>query len=244
MQNIMIHLQFDGSGFHGFQRQINALTIEEVLLGAIKKITGESPVLTGCSRTDSGVHALDYVCNFRSNTKVPMDKLPFALNTKLPSSIRVFSAQAVKEDFHARFSAKSKTYIYKASTAKILSPFLPDYVYHFPYEINIESIKKAVGFFVGMHDFSAFMSAGGSQKTTVREVYHLTAEMADNNIIFEITANAYLYNMVRIIAGTLLQVGSGKIAAEDIPSIIAGGKRKNAGITAGAEGLYLKEIIY
>jgi len=240
----MLTIQFDGSNYHGWQWQINALSVQEVLSIAIQKITGEVPNIIGCSRTDSGVHALEYVCNFFSNTTVPINKLHLALNTKLPSDIRAVNCEVADDNFQARYSAKSKTYIYKAYTTKIANPFLTNYAYHFPLEINFDNIIKATKFFVGEHDFSSFMASGGSQKTTAREILSLNTTKLNNNIEFEITANAYLYNMVRIISGTLLHVGCGKIKADDIPEIILSKNRNKAGITAGAEGLYLKKVAY
>ena len=237
-------IQFDGSNYHGWQWQDNALSVQQVLSNAIYKITGEVPNIIGCSRTDSGVHALEYVCNFFSNTTVPEDKLHLALNTKLPRDIRAIGCEVVDDKFQARYSAKSKTYIYKAYTTKIANPFLTNYAYHFPIEIDFDNIIRATKFFIGEHDFSTFMATGGSQKTTVREIYSLNATMVNSNIEFEITANAYLYNMVRIISGTLLYVGCGKIKPDDIPEIILSKNRKMAGITAGAEGLYLKKVEY
>lgn len=240
----MLTIQFDGSNYHGWQWQDNALSVQQVLSNAIQKITGEVPNIIGCSRTDSGVHALEYVCNFFSDTTVPIDKLHLALNTKLPSDIRATGCIVVDDKFQARYSAKSKTYIYKAYNAKIANPFLTNYAYHSPFKIDFDNIIKATKFFVGEHDFTTFMATGGSQKTTVREIFSLSATNVNSNIEFEITANAYLYNMVRIISGTLLYVGCGKIKPDDIPEIILSKNRNKAGITAGAEGLYLKKVEY
>ena len=244
LQNIALTIQFDGSNYHGWQWQDNALSVQQVLSNAIFKITGEVPNIIGCSRTDSGVHALEFVCNFFSNTTVPMDKLHLALNTKLPRDIRAVNCTVTDDTFHARYSAKNKTYIYKAYNTRIANPFLTRYAYHFPFEIDFDNILRATSFFVGEYDFSTFMATGGSQKTTVREVYSLSATKKNNNIEFEITANAYLYNMVRIISGTLLYVGCGRIKPDDIPEIVLSKNRNMAGITAGAEGLYLKKVDY
>ncbi|OQB14724.1 MAG: tRNA pseudouridine synthase A [Firmicutes bacterium ADurb.Bin193] len=235
---------FNGSGYHGWQMQKNALSIEEILSSAILKITGEKSVITGCSRTDACVHALYYVCNFKSETSIPTEKIPLALNTALPDDIRVNRCAVLDDSFHARFSALSKTYIYKAYTARIANPFLKDFAYHFPYEIDFEKIKNAAAYFVGSHDFSAFMASGGSQKTTVRTVTELEVTRQGDEIHFTITADGYLYNMVRIIAGTLLYVGIGKIKSDEIPEIIKSGDRRRSGITAGAQGLYLARVVY
>lgn len=244
MQNIALTLTYDGSFYHGWQIQNNAHTVCGEVSRAVSEALGENVEITGCSRTDAGVHALNYVCNFKSETSVPPDKIMYAVNTKLHSSVRVMKSEAVPTDFSARFSAKSKTYIYKTYTSKVENPFLINYSYHFPYEINIEKIRNASKYFCGEHDFSAFMSAGGSQKTTVRTVNSLLVRETENGAEFEINANAYLYNMVRIISGTLLYVGCGKLEPSDIPEIILKKDRKNAGITAGPQGLYLSKIYY
>ena len=244
MNNISLTLQFDGSHFHGWQIQKNAMSVCEVLTNAVYAVTGEYCNIVGCSRTDAGVHAVKYVCSFKSGTTVPPDKLHLALNTKLPPSIRVLSSAIADDDFHARFSAKSKTYLYKVNNSSILSPFHNNYYCHFPQPTDFAKIEQAAAHFVGTHDFSAFMAAGSSQKTTVRTVNYLKVRKDCNNLEFEINATAYLYNMVRIIAGTLLYVGYGKIDPSDIPRIIEGKDRKNAGITAVPDGLYLAAVEY
>ncbi len=237
-------LAFDGTNYHGWQIQNNAVTVQEVVNKALSRITGEEISVTGCSRTDAGVHALSYCISFDSNTTIPLESLPLAVNTVLPKDIRFYSCKKAEEDFHARYSATSKTYIYKTDFGKIPNPFTTKYSYHFPYNSDIEEIKKAAKCFVGTYDFKGFMAAGGSQNTTVRTVNSLEVYAEGNMLTFEINADAYLYNMVRIISGTLLYVGCGKIKAQDIPDIIRSGDRTRAGITASASGLYLKEVFY
>lgn len=242
--NYVLNLSYDGTAYHGWQKQNNAVAVSDVLEQAIEKIFKHKADVVGCSRTDAGVHAINYVCNFKSNLIIPTDKLPLAINTKLPGDIRVKSATEAEDDFNSRFSAHSKTYIYKTCCSKILNPFLRNYAYHFPYDINMQKIQRAVKHFEGTHDFAGFMTQGSSQKTTVRTVNYLIARKNDDIIEFEINANAYLYNMVRIIAGTLLYVGTGRIEADNIPDIIKSCDRRLAGITAEPQGLYLKEILY
>lgn len=237
-------LAFDGTCYHGWQIQNNAVTVQQTVNNALSKIIGEKIEVTGCSRTDAGVHALSYCVSFSSNTKIPLENLPLAVNTVLPYDIRFFSCEQVDDGFDARYSATSKTYVYKVDYGKIANPFMKKYSCHFPYNLNIDNIKKAAAHFVGTHDFTAFMSSGGSQKTTVRTVNSLDVYEDGGILNFEINANAYLYNMVRIISGTLLYVGCGKIDAADIPEIILSGDRRRAGITAVPNGLYLKKIFY
>lgn len=242
--NYKLNLSYDGTAYHGWQKQNNAVAVCDVVEQAIEKIFKHKTELVGCSRTDAGVHALNYTCNFKSNLNIPLDKIPLAINTKLPGDIRVKSAELAEDDFNSRFSAHSKTYIYKTCCSKILDPFLRNYAYHFPYEVDVEKIKKSTKYFEGTHDFAGFMTQGSSQNTTVRTVNFLNASSCGDVIEFEINANAYLYNMVRIISGTLLYVGIGKIDADSIPDVIKSCDRTRAGITAEPQGLYLKEILY
>lgn len=237
-------IAFDGTNYHGWQIQNNAVTVQELVQKALCAITGQSTEVVGCSRTDAGVHALSYCISFDTNTNIPLEKLPLAVNTKLPRDIRFYTCERTYDDFHARFSAKSKTYIYKTDFGKTANPFMGSYSCHFPYLLDIEKIKTAAKYFVGTYDFSAFMATGGSQKTTVRTVNSLDVTCDNDILSFEINANAYLYNMVRIISGTLLYVGCGRIAPHDIPFIIEQKDRRKAGITAPASGLYLKEVFY
>ncbi len=244
--NIKILIEYDGTGYHGWQRQKNALSIQEVLEDAISSITRETIKIIGAGRTDARVHAIGQVANFRSNTKIPIEKLPYAINSRLPNDIAVKDAKIVPEDFHARFSAKSKIYIYRIYNAPFPSPLLRNYTYFFPLDLDINAISKALPFFVGTHDFAAFMASGSDVKSTVRNIERLEAhKRQDLDLIeFEIQANGFLYNMVRIIAGTLLEVGLGKIKPGEINSIIKSKRRENAGRTLPPQGLCLREVIY
>ena len=245
MKNIKIVLMFDGTAYHGFQRQNNAVTIQETLEKSISRITGENISLTGCSRTDAGVHAKMYVANFLSDTKIPPDKIPFALNSALPDDIKVLSAGYEDEEFNARKHAVEKTYCYTVINRVHNEVFLKRYGWFFPYPLDVEKMQKAAAFFEGEHDFSAFMSAGGSAKTFVRHMKKLNVTVEDDGVIkIYATANGFLYNMVRIIAGTLVCVGAGRIKCDDIPDIILSKERKRAGITAPPEGLMLLDVKY
>ncbi len=244
MRNIKLNLSYDGSCYHGFQIQKNGITVQQCVEEAIEAVTGKKSPITGCSRTDAGVHALDYVCNFRTCSIIPDEKLPFALNAHLPQDIACHGAETVGEDFHARYSAKSKIYIYKIHNRPHRDPIGGRFSWHYPVKLNIDEMKRAAGFFPGTHDFSAFMATGGQQKTTVKTVYMLEVTAENSDITVKIHADGYLYNMVRIITGTLVYAGNGKISADDIPEIIKSGDRKRAGITAPPEGLALSEIFY
>ncbi len=240
----MLNISFDGTAYHGWQIQNNAISVCQVMEDAVEKIFKTKSQVIGCSRTDAGVHALNYICNFKSDLLIPEDKVPYALNTKLPPDVRVKWAKYAEDDFHSRYSVHSKTYVYKAICSDIMNPLMQNYAYHFPYKINIENMQMASKYFVGTHDFSGFMTQGSNQNTTVRTVNFLNVSQNDETVEIEINANAYLYNMVRIISGTLLMVGMGKIPQNEIPEIIASRDRTRAGITAEPQGLYLKEIAY
>ncbi len=244
MKNIAVRLMYDGTDYHGWQYQENGITVQQTVEEALSDLTGESIRVTGCSRTDSGVHALDFVMNFHTNSSIPADKFAYALNCRLKDGIAATKSWEERDDFNARFSAKGKSYVYKIWNVKIRNPFYDKYSWHFPYDLDIDKMKKATEYFVGTYDFSAFMAAGGSQKTTVRTVRE--CDLCENNGMIEITvtADAFLYNMVRIIVGTLTDVGLSKIEPEDITSIINSCDRKQSGVTAPPQGLFLKKVYY
>ncbi len=243
--NILIILMYDGTEYHGFQRQKNGITVQETLEKAVEKVTGEKSTVTGCGRTDAGVHAQKYGATFKSNTKIPLDKLPFALNSALPDDIRVTEAYAVSDDFHPVFSLTGKTYRYKILNRKIDDVFLRHYAWFYPYELDVDKMRKAAAHFLGRHDFSGFMATGSNVKTTVRTIKRLDIEdCGDGQINIYASADGFLYNMVRIITGTLVAVGGGKIDPSDIPGIISSCDRTRAGATAPPQGLSLFDIEY
>lgn len=240
----MLTLCYDGTEYHGFQRQENGITIQQVVEQAIKKVTGETLSITGCSRTDAGVHATQYVCNFKTNSTVPADKFCFALNSYMPDDVSCTGSCEAEPDFHARYSAKSKTYTYTIYNAPHKNPVLCRYAWHYPVKIDREKMKKAAQHIVGTHDFTAFMASGGQQKTTVKTVNFLEITEDEDRIFISINADGFLYNMVRIIAGTLVYAGVGKIEPDEIPEIIESKDRVRAGITAPPQGLCLKQLFY
>ena len=244
MANIRIWLKYDGTDFHGYQIQKNGITIQETLEKAIEKITGVKTPLTGCSRTDAGVHAYMYAANFFSDTKVPPEKLPIALNTALPDTIRVYKAEYVSDEFHATFSAIEKTYEYTIDTNVFADPFLKRYAWHYTYFVDVDRMKAGAEYLIGKHDFSAFMASGGQAKTTVRTVKNIEISEKDKVITMKITADGFLYNMVRIIAGTLVYCGAGKLTPEDVGIILESRDRKTGGITAPPNGLKLISVVY
>ncbi len=248
MKNIAVKIMYDGSRYHGWQIQKNGITVQERMETVLSELTGEKISVCGCSRTDSGVHALEYIFNFKSNTKLPAERLPYAINTHLGNDdIAAVDAKYVDDDFNARFSSIGKRYIYKIWNSSIQNPFTAKYSWQVPYKLNISDMKRAAAMFVGEHDFSAFMAAGGSQKTTVRTIRDCSISLSNEwkpQLEIEVEADAFLYNMVRIISGTLVEVGTGKIPVDDVEKIICNGKRNDAGMTAPPQGLFLKRVFY
>lgn len=244
MRNIALTIMYDGTNYFGYQRQNGFLTIQQVMEECISKITKEKITVSGCGRTDSGVHALNYVLSFKTNSKMPADKFPVALNSILPHDISVKSAKIVPDDFDGRFSVVRKTYVYKIHNSEFPNPFLKNYSCHYKYKLDLDKMKKASQYILGTHDFKCFMASGAQVKTTVRTVYDITLSQNGDDIEISVTSNGFLYNMVRIIAGTLMYVGGGKLNPVDVKNIIDSGDRRLAGITAPPQGLYLESVEY
>ncbi|MCX7711245.1 MAG: tRNA pseudouridine(38-40) synthase TruA [Clostridia bacterium] len=244
MRNIRLTIEYDGTKYHGWQIQSNAVTIQGVLQRAIRGLTGENVTLIGCSRTDVGVHALGHIANFPTESNIPPDRFSFALNRMLPEDIVIKSSEEVSMDFHARFCAKGKTYRYLFYNAQFPSALHRYRAYHVSHNLDVQAMADAGQFFLGTHDFSAFRASGSDTRTSVRTITELQVQRKDDLVEMKITGDGFLYNMVRIIAGTLTEVGAGKLKPEDIPGIIESKKRKLAGRTAPAHGLYLVEVFY
>ena len=245
MRNIKLTIEYDGKDFNGWQKQPNKLNIQGSIEQAIKQITGEDVELNASGRTDAGVHALGQVANFHTNTKIEISKIPYAINSKLPNSIVVKDAVEVDERFHARYNCKLKTYRYIINNNEFPSALNRYREFHLPYKLNYADMEKAIKYFEGEHDFKAFKSSGGNaKKTTVRTLTDCNIKKEDGRIYIELTGNGFLYNMVRIISGTILDVGLGKIKADDIPEIINSGIRERAGRTLPPHGLYLVKVNY
>jgi len=247
MRNIRLTIEYDGKDFNGWQKQPNKLNIQGEIERAIEELTGDESVdLIASGRTDAGVHALGQVANFKTeNLSIPIDKFALAINTKLKKSIRVIKAEEVDERFHSRYTCKRKTYRFVINNNVCESAIYRNLEYHMPVELDIEKMKKAIKYFEGEHDFKAFKASGTSSKSSVRTIYLAEVKQVENGRIYiELTGNGFLYNMVRIIAGTLVDVGMGKIPVEDIPSIIAEGDRMRAGKTLPPSGLFLLKVEY
>ena len=228
----------------GWQKQPNKLNIQGEIEKAISEITGEEIDLIASGRTDAGVNSLGQTANFKTNSKISIEKLPIAINSKLKKSTVINSAKKIKEKFHSRYSVKSKKYRYTINNSKYGSAIYRDMEYHFPQELDIDSMKKAAKLFEGEHDFKGFKASGTSSKSSVRTIYKADVIKDKDRIYIELTGNGFLYNMVRIIAGTLIDVGIGKIKLEEIPTIIESKDRSKAGKTLPARGLCLMEVNY
>lgn len=248
MSNFALEIMYDGTNFHGWQRQENGITVQQAVEEALSKLMGQEISVCGCSRTDSGVHALSYVLNFSVDKDILPDKIVLAFNNLVQTEeIRARKCIIVSDDFSARFSNDGKTYVYKIWNSKIKNPFTAKYSWYVPFLLDFEKMEQAAREFEGTYDFTAFMAKGGSQKSTVRTVNKCIVKRSrdwSEQIELEIEANAYLYNMVRIITGTVVYCGMGKIDPGDIKKIIESRDRTLAGVTAPPQGLFLKEVKY
>ena len=232
MKNIALRLRYDGSSYHGWQVQKNAITVAQTMEEALAKVCGERVKLTGCGRTDAGVHALRYCANFHSDCTVPVDRMPLAVNSRLP------------DDFNAIGSCVKKEYVYKILNSRIPDPFLADRVCFYPQRLDISLMQAAARAFEGTHDFKAVRSEGTQTKTTVRTVYWCRAEKDGDLITVSICANGFLYNMCRAMVGTMVYASYGKLIPEEIPALLEKRDRRLTGPTMPPQGLYLNRVWY
>lgn len=244
MRRIKITIQFLGQNYSGWQIQPNQRTVQGELTRAICEITGESVEVFGCSRTDAGVSAIGLVAHFDTESRISGESFFKAINTKLPEDIRVLNSCEVDDNFHARFSVKSKTYEYNFYVSPVRLPYIDMTATRINGPFDFDKAKASVGAFLGKHDFSAFCSAGNSSSTTIRTIFAIDLIQTEWGYRLIVQGDGFLYNMVRIIAGTIIEVGQGKILAKDLPQIIASCDRNNAGATAEPRGLVLKQVDY
>ncbi|WP_238883058.1 tRNA pseudouridine(38-40) synthase TruA [Clostridium sp. YIM B02551] len=245
MRNLKISLQYDGTRYKGWQRQKeNSPTIQEKIESVLSKMTGEEIQVIGCGRTDSGVHAENYVANFRTNSNMSIDEMLDYLYEYLPEDIVVKSMKDTTERFHARYNVKSKTYVYRIYNGRFRNVFNRKYTYHTNEKLNLDDMKKASEFLIGTHDFQSFTSLKSNSKSTVRTINYINITENDGMIEVEVNGNGFLWNMVRIIVGTLLEVGVGKLNVKDVERILDEKKRAEAGPIAQAKGLCLKSVQY
>lgn len=251
MKRIQLIIAYDGTGYHGWQIQKNAVTVEAALTEALSELLREPVEVIGASRTDAGVHAMGNVAVFDTETRIPADKIAIALNRFLPEDIRVLKSEETEPGFHPRYCESEKTYEYRIANTPIQIPVLQRYSYHVYHDLNVEKMRKAAAALVGTHDFSAFCSAGSQVQDKVRTVYEIDIRQnpiasvnGGREIVLRVRGNGFLYNMVRIIAGTLIEVGIGRRSVASVAEAVETGERGKAGPTAPAQGLSLLGIEY
>ena len=245
-QNYKIIVEYDGSNYSGWQIQKNTRqTIQQKLEEALTKINKKRVQVTGAGRTDAGVHAAGQAANFFLDVEIPVNKIPIALNTELPADIICKKAEKVEQDFHARYDSRGKKYRYRILNSNFNSVFVRNFVYNVYKKLDLEIMQKAAEHFEGCHDFASFCAAGSSVDSTVREINSLDLYAADNNEIWiDVIGNGFLYNMIRILAGTLIETGLGKRTLSELEYILQSCDRNNAGFTAPAQGLTLIKVFY
>lgn len=244
MKNIKLVLEYDGTNYMGWQKQPRDITVQETVEKALSDLLKEKVNVIGCSRTDSRVHALSYVCNFKTESRIPAEKYKGALNFHLPEDIAVLSSEEVSEEFHSRYDSKGKKYCYTILNTDGRRPLSRNTAYQIKGSLNVDAMRAGAQYLVGYHDFAAFRNLGSSVKSSDRTISEIKIEHEDEFIRIYITADGFLYNMARIIVGTLIDVGIGKIKPEQIKDIIEGKDRGKAGKTAPPQGLCLVEVYY
>lgn len=244
-KNIKLIIEYDGTNYSGWQSQKGRfMTLHETIENAIRQIVKEDIELIGCSRTDAGVHAKGFVANFLTNSRIPGDKFKYAINSILPEDIVIIDSEEVDLEFHSRYSCISKRYIYKILNTEWPSPINRYYTYHVKDKLNANDMNEAAKYFEGTYDFSSFKNVGSSVKTSVRTIMESKVYKEEEIIYFSVTGNGFLYNMVRIMTGTLIEVGMGKRKPQDISTILEAKDRKLAGKSVPPTGLYLDRVFY
>lgn len=245
MRNLLLTISYDGTNYHGWQIQKNAVTVQETFQNALYKVIGEMPDIKGCSRTDSGVHANMYCISMKIEKAIPCERLTLALNRHLPGDIAVLGCKEVDDTFHARYSCVGKEYIYKIWNSKVRNPFLRGYAFHYWYKLDEIYLNQAAKYFVGTHDFTSFSTLDRRDADNMtRTVKWFDVQRTGDLLTMRVAADGFLYNMVRIMVGTLLHVSMGRISPGNLPDIISAKDRSIAGPTAVPYGLYLNRVFY
>ena len=244
MRNIALRLRYDGSRYHGWQVQKNDISVAQTLEEALSKVCGHPVRVVGCGRTDAGVHALRYCANFKTDCRIPTDRIPLAVNARLPGDIAVVAAVDAPDSFNAISSCIKKEYIYKIHNSNIRDPFWEKRVCFYPQHLDIELMQRAAKAFEGTHDFMAVRSVGTETKTTIRTVHWCRAEKDGDMITVAICANGFLYNMCRAMVGTMVYASYGKLVPEEIPLLLEKRDRRLTGPTMPPQGLYLNRVWY
>lgn len=244
MCTVKMIVKYDGSKYHGWQRQKNQSSVQGTIEKELRNILNRDINIDGSGRTDAGVHAFGQCFSFEEELPMTVEQLRYVLNRSLPDDIFIISVQEESDAFHARYSAIAKTYEYHILLGKSRDPFRAPYCYYYPYPIDLDAMKQAMTAFIGTHDFRTFMATGSNKEDTIRTIYQMTLSQRDELLIITMTGDGFLYNMVRIIIGTLLHVGNGKIDSQLLSEIIMSKNRNRARFTAPANGLYLQRVFY
>ncbi len=246
MRNLKIYIAYDGSCYHGWQRQENNITVQQVIEDTMSRILGENVTAAGCSRTDAGVHAREYCLTVKTDKPIPCGGLVRAMNGQLPDDIAVKSCEDAPEDFHARFSSHGKEYVYLINTAPVRDVFANRHALHYPHPLDETELDRISKLYVGEHDLKAFCRAESQalHRSTVRTVYSAGVERSGDTVTFTVSGSGFLHNTVRIMVGTLLWISEGKISEANIERAFATGDRELLGVTAPPNGLYLNKVLY
>lgn len=244
MKRLLITIRYDGYNYHGWQVQNNAVTVQEIVQNAIEKVFQKRLDVIGCSRTDSGVHANMYCFSVDTDMNISCENVIMALNTFLPNDVAAYDCRKVNLDFHPRYNCVSKKYVYKIYNGKYRNPFYDRYAFWYKYDLDVEYLNKEIQAFLGTHDYSGFCSIKSDVEDTNRTIYNCSVKRENELVIFEVEGDGFLYNMVRIMVGTMLFIAQGKIKEGELTSIINSCDRKKAGKTAPPNGLYLDNVNY
>lgn len=244
LRRLLFEIAYAGTRYHGYQVQQNALSVAETLQDAVERVFKRREAITGCSRTDTGVHANQYFFHMDTEQRIPPEAAVIALNNLLPDDIAVKGCREVPPDFHARYSVCWKEYVYRIWNAPVKNPFLDGLAFHYKYPLDAELMNRCAGEFVGTHDFSGFRSTGGKEGSAVRTIYAASVKREGEMVTFTVAGDGFLYNMVRIMTGTLLLCPLGRLREGDLTAILRSRDRERAGITAPPQGLYLNRVSY
>ncbi len=244
MRRLLLTLRYDGTNYHGWQVQPNAVSVQQVLQDAIQAVTGVRAGVIGCSRTDTGVHANMFCCTFDTDSDITCYRFPLALNSHLPQDIAVYDCKEVDPDFHPRYFAKGKRYCYYVWNTACRNPFVERFAYRNAQPIDVERLHTLSQKLVGTYDFSAFCAAGADTTDNVRTVQMFRVERRGDMVIFSVQADGFLYNMVRIMVGTLLDIAADRLSEDALDEALQSGDRSCAGATAPAKGLFLEQVYY
>lgn len=246
MRNLKVCIAYNGAAYHGFQRQNNAVTVQQTVEDCMSKLLKEKITVNGCSRTDTGVHARQFFFNSKLNCAIPCEGFIKGMNALLPNDIAVLSCEDTDDDFHARFSSKGKEYIYIVNNTPVRDVFSDKLSLHYSGKLDEKAMDKAAKLFIGEHDFAAFCKAEAKEhlKSTIRTVHDFNVTRDGDKVIFKVSGNGFLHNMVRIMVGTLIYVSENKRTEDDIIRSLETGDREDAGKTISPEGLYLNKVFY